>query len=371
MSEAEPPWTFTRFLEQALNNPNPSNTVKFLAAAQYSFASLGIMFANKIVLTSYDFHSFAFLTLCQFATTVCILSFFKSRGWIDYPNNDIRMFIKVFPLQILFLVSTVCSLGGTKNVNVPMFVMLRRFTILFTMIAEYFVGGITPTRQIAASVMVLCSGAIIAVTDFSVHFDSVVMILVANVCQALSTVISKQKMEIKDGLGTYGLLMYNSLYSLMCFLPFFTYGKLHVELNESLTDKNWGSPMFVALFLFSCAMASMLNFSILLCTKVNSALTTMVIGVIKNLVTTYLGMFVGNDYTFTWLNFTGLNVSVCGSLIYTWIKYSEGQTQKAQQSNETPIDIEKPLLPTTSSSVPELQAENFAPPPLAGRVGGC
>ena len=49
------------------HSPHPSDWVKFFAALQYALASLGIMFANKIVLTSYDFDSFAFLTLCQVA----------------------------------------------------------------------------------------------------------------------------------------------------------------------------------------------------------------------------------------------------------------------------------------------------------------
>lgn len=47
------------------SSPHPSDWVKFFAALQYAAASLGIMFANKIVLTTYDFDSFAFLTLCQ------------------------------------------------------------------------------------------------------------------------------------------------------------------------------------------------------------------------------------------------------------------------------------------------------------------
>eukprot|EP00959_Pyramimonas_sp_CCMP1952_P002741 56727-Pyramimonas_sp.AAC.1 len=228
------------------------------------------------------------------------------------------------------------------------------------MIAEYSVAGIVPSRQIAASVMLLCSGAMIAVTDFSVTYDSVSMILLANLCQALTTVISKQKMEIKNGLGTYGLLMYNSMYSLMCFLPFFTYGKLHNELEEALTHRDWGKPMFVVLFLFSCAMSSALNFSILLCTKVNSALTTMVVGVIKNLVTTYLGMFVGNDYTFSWLNFSGLNFSVLGSLVYTYIKYHEGQAQKVHQPKPSSSETQIPLLSASSS----LEADVAAVPSL-------
>mmetsp|Transcript_46230 Transcript_46230/g.77057 ORF Transcript_46230/g.77057 Transcript_46230/m.77057 type:complete len:404 (-) Transcript_46230:193-1404(-) len=356
------PWDFfTHFLDQGLNNPNPSTTIKVLAAVQYSVASLGIMFANKIVLTSYDFPSFAFLTLCQFAMTVCILNFFKFQGWINFPDHDMQMFGRVFPLQILFLVATVCSLGGTKSVNMPMFVMLRRFTILFTMIAEYFVAGITQSRAITACLLLLCAGAFVVVTDFSVSVDAVAMILTANVCQALTGVISKQKMDVKDGLGTYGLLNYNSMYSLLCFFPFFTYGRLHAQVEEVVHHENWGKPFFVALFLFSCVMASMLNFSILLCTKVNSALSTMVVGVIKNVVTTYLGMFVGNDYSFTWMNFAGLNVSVVGSLVYTWIKYKEDKEKNEEKRAETEKAAKTGLVGSNPAPPPSLHQ-----PPIDG-----
>ena len=79
----------------------------------------GIMFANKIVLTTYNFPSFATLTLFQFFTTCLMLSFAKARGWIHFPDNDIRMFGKVFPLQFLFLISTVFSLGGMSPNGQP------------------------------------------------------------------------------------------------------------------------------------------------------------------------------------------------------------------------------------------------------------
>ena len=123
-------------------------------------------------------------------------------------------------------------------------------------------------------------------------------------------VISKRKMEVKDGLGTYGLL-YNSFFSLMMFAPLcFFVPKISVELKMSLNYESWNKFLFCLLFFCSCVMASLLNLSSLLCTKANSALTTMVLGVLKNIFTTYAGMYVGGDFHSTYRSLIGINISM-------------------------------------------------------------
>ncbi|KAK3244557.1 hypothetical protein CYMTET_30521 [Cymbomonas tetramitiformis] len=341
--------SLSNLLNEALNSSEPSGEVKVFAALQYGLCSVGIMFANKIVLTSYGFPSFAFLTLSQFVTTVCVLCTLKAFKLVSFPDHDIQMFGRVFPLQFLFLFSTVLGLGGTKHVSMPMFVMLRRFTVLFTMIMEYFVAGIKPSPIIAACVGLLCLGAMVACSDFTASTEAVLMILTANLCQALTQVVSKQKLDVKEGVGTVGLLMYNSFYSMLLFLPFWTFGKLHAELEGVLSFEHWNEPWLVFLFLFSCFMASLLNFSLLMCTKVNGALSTMIVGVLKNVITTYAGMFVGHDYVFTITNFTGLNVSMLGSLIYTYLKYQENEQKK--QAKAAPKEAASPSVVASPSSV--------------------
>lgn len=66
---------------------------------------------------------------------------------------------------------------------------------------------------------------------------------------------------------------------------------------------------------------SVLQYSIFLCTSVNSALTTAVVGCAKNVLTTVAGMlWVGQDYEFELVNSVGIVISMGGSFLYSWAK---------------------------------------------------
>ena len=88
------------------------------------------------------------------------------------------------------------------------------------------------------------------------------------------------------------------------------------EVERVASFALWTDAGFVANLAFAALMGSVLNLAIFLCTSTNSALTTTVVGCLKNVLTSYLGMFVGGDYIFSWLNFLGINISIAGSLVY-------------------------------------------------------
>ena len=88
------------------------------------------------------------------------------------------------------------------------------------------------------------------------------------------------------------------------------------EVDRVKTFHLWSNSSFIVYISFASLMGSVLNLAIFLCTSTNSALTTTVVGCLKNVLTSYIGMFVGGDYIFSWLNFLGINISIAGSLIY-------------------------------------------------------
>lgn len=95
-------------------------------------------------------------------------------------------------------------------------------------------------------------------------------------------------------------------------------------LSKVYSFNGWSSPTFLVMFFGAASMGSVLNYSIFLCTTLNSPLTTAVVGATKNVATTYIGMFIFPDYTFSWINFLGINISIMGSLYYTYMILFKG-----------------------------------------------
>ncbi|KAI6206195.1 UDP-sugar transporter UST74c [Aphelenchoides besseyi] len=64
------------------------------------------------------------------------------------------------------------------------------------------------------------------------------------------------------------------------------------------------------------------------CTEVNSALTTTIVGAIKNTAITYIGMLASGDYVFQIFNFFGVTLTVFGSALYIVVVFGSKPTNE-------------------------------------------
>lgn len=306
---------------------------KVATALFYGCSSFMIMVVNKRVLTVYSFPSFQVLGLGQMLATIIILYLAKFFEVVSYPDMGKDTLRKIWPLPLMYLGNMVFGLGGTQQLSLPMMTVLRRFSILMTMAGEYYILKSRPSMSIQLSVYLMIFGsAVAALNDLGFNLRGYTYVLLNDFFTAGNGVLIKKKLDSKD-LGKYGLMFYNSLFM---FIPATLFAWQTGDLQRSMEFDGWQDRWFLSQFLLSCVFGFILIFSTVLCTQFNSALTTTIVGCLKNILITYLGMFIGGDYQYSLVNFIGLNISVFGSLVYTKMTF----TSKPKSS---PLPVSSPV----------------------------
>lgn len=316
--------TYVNLLVSDLSKENEYSPVfmRLSSAVFYGVSSFLIIVVNKILLTNYRFPSTYALGIGQMIVTILVLYIARAFSVIKFPSLSKDVIKKLWPLPVFFIGNLICGLGGTKHLSLPMFTVLRRFTILMTLVGEYFILHTKRSLPIILTVFAMVGGAMIAAID-DLTFDAkgYVFVLCNDFFTAANNICVKKKLDARD-LGKYGLLYYNALFMI---LPLTLLWWLSGEVEKTVSYSYWPDMLFLTSFLLSCFMGFVLMYSTVLCTAYNTALTTTIVGVLKNILVTYVGMYLGGDYIFSWTNFLGLNLSMSGSLVYTYITFTQKQ----------------------------------------------
>lgn len=296
----------------------PTLWARVSSALFYSISSIAIMVINKVVLTTYRFPSPNLLALLQLFLTVIILLASKWAGLVSFPDIELSSIRKIFPLPLLFLGNLTTGLSSTKSLNLPMLTVLRRFSIVMTMILELYILRKHPSLAVQFSVFLMVIGAIVAAMyDLTFDLNGYIVVFLNDAFTAANGVFMKQKLDAKD-LGAIGVMFYNSLVCLpLMVVVCLAENKVPEVLEMGLVSDS----TFMSLLILSGALGCLVAYSTVLCTQNNSALTTTVVGCLKNIVTSYIGMVTGGDYVFNAMNFLGLNISIVGSVVYSAVTF--------------------------------------------------
>jgi hypothetical protein len=339
------------------------NYRKVLSALFYGIASILVIFTNKAIMTIYKFPFVNFLATVQFLVTSVVILALVLMKKIDVPVLNLNITIQVLPITLMFLGNVLCGLGSANALSIPMFTALRRFSMLMIMLAEYFLLHVKPSLPVTISVALMVGGTVVAACyDLSFDAQGYTLVFLNNMFTALNGVYMK-KASLSGKVSKMGVLFYNSLFSALIMVVIFLFehycsqavedelavlfdspnlrgpkldsnlGLSGVEavvptristIGQVMQHSGWESSTFIAIFWLAACMGSILNYSIFLCTTINSALTTAVVGTTKNIVATYIGMVAFPDYSFNWVNFLGINISILGSLYYNYVTIVKG-----------------------------------------------
>ncbi|KAK6927708.1 Sugar phosphate transporter domain [Dillenia turbinata] len=294
--------------------------LSLFAAVSYGIASMAMVFINKAILMQYA-KSLTLLTIQQLAT-VLLIHFGRTMGYTKAKAFDTAVAKKIFPVSLFYNANVAFALASLKGVNIPMYIAIKRLTPLAVLIAGFYSGKGRPSTQVSLSVLLIAAGVIIAaVGDFSFDLMGYSMALTSVFFQTMYLVLV-QKSGAEDGLSSVEIMFYNSFISLP-FLFFLIIATGEFPNSLALLVAKSSSLTFLVIFILSLVMGIVLNFTMFLCTIVNSALTTTIVGVLKGVGSTTLGFFVLGGVEAHVLNVTGLIVNTAGGIWYSYAKYQQ------------------------------------------------
>ncbi|XP_074280405.1 UDP-galactose/UDP-glucose transporter 7 isoform X2 [Silene latifolia] len=304
-----------------------------IAALSYGVASMAMVFINKAILMQYS-QSMTLLTVQQLATAL-LIHCGRTTGFTKAKPLNMDTAKKLLWVSLFYNANVAFALASLKGVNIPMYIAIKRLTPLAVLVTGFLSGKKTPSTQVSLSVLLTAAGVIIAALgDFSFDLFGYSMALISVFFQTMYLVLV-EKSGAEDGLSSVEIMFYNSFLSLP-FLLFLVIATREVPESLSLLFAKSSSLSFMAILVASLIMGIALNFTMFLCTIVNSALTTTIVGVLKGVGSTTLGFVLLGGVEVHALNVSGLIINTAGGVWYSLAKYQE----KKKILPKTSLDVE-------------------------------
>lgn len=162
----------------------------------------------QAIFTSYGFHFPLTVAMLQMAF-ISPVSYVVARPVLSW-----QLLTSLAPLALVNVLNVVSGLVGTGGLNVPMFIALRRFTLVFTILLERYWLKKTHDWPTLSAMGIMIGGAMVAAaTDLTFSPVGYAAVLCNDVLTSLYLIMVKNT-PATNGLSTTGMLFYNSTLSL-------------------------------------------------------------------------------------------------------------------------------------------------------------
>ncbi|KAK7063191.1 hypothetical protein SK128_025510 [Halocaridina rubra] len=300
----------------------------FAAAVFYGICSASMAFLNKAVINTYEFPFPFFIMACQMLVTIMFLEVLGSYGKINLPPYTWRAARMFLAPSLGYAFHATLSLMALQGMNIPMYGAVKRCTPLVNLVLSVVIlRRPVPSVMLVSSVLIITTGCFVAVLG-DLTFDAFAYTMggFSVLAQGLYLTLVQQCAENK--LSTLEILQLNSYNTLA---PFIVVSVLMGEPEAIVQSRYIADIGFHLTFWTLVCLGSVLNYSLFLCTALNSALTTSLVSVAKSVIQTLVGFFVFGGVKYHPLNIAGIVMNTTGGFLYTYTKFLEGKKKHFQK----------------------------------------
>ncbi|GAB6021554.1 hypothetical protein CHUAL_004152 [Chamberlinius hualienensis] len=289
----------------------------FLAAVFYGVCSAGMAFANKAVISSYQFDFPFTILVLQMLFSIAVVQILRFSSLVNIQGYT-------FERGKTFLIPAICSglhsclsLIALKGMNIPMYGALKRCTPLVNLVLSVIVlKKPFPSNLVIYSIILITIGCLIAgfgdlSFDSAAYTVGIASVVIQGLYQTLVQRAYEKNMSVFE------------IFQLNCFncLPLFVVGSLiYGEPQMVPTYYLLSDPGFILCLSIVVVLGTVLNYSLFLSTGLNSALTTSIVGVFKSVVQTAIGFFTFGGVAYNPVNVAGIVLNSSGGALYAFVK---------------------------------------------------
>jgi len=303
-----------------------------MAVIYFSGSSLFSIFVNKAILSGFGFGYPTTLMMIQMLGGVVMLAILRAAKVIHVPPLKSGHKSLVITPTVAWISNVLLGLYALKLVNIPMFSTLRRLSMLFVMIAEYYAGRQFSTRIVVSILIIVFGSVCSALGDISFDGLGYFLVFVNNLITAVYFNSLKRALNLL-GINALQLYYYTSLFGFPAIFLVALVTDLGPAYSAIQTNINLQGRSFLIALLMSIIFSFSVNYSTNLTTHYTSPLTAAVSSQIKNFLQTGLGML-SWGYQFSVLNVSGLVIAVIGSFMYSIVRYRETQEEETRRKIE-------------------------------------
>ncbi|XP_054724086.1 uncharacterized protein LOC129234194 isoform X2 [Uloborus diversus] len=268
------------------------------SAILYGICSTSMAFTNKAVITSFNFDFPFFIMACQMMICMTFLEVLRILNIINVPKYSFQTVKRCAPIVTLAL----------------SVIMMKKET---------------PKFRVVFAVVFISVGCILAsIGDLKFDIQAYGYGAISVLVQGLYLTLSEKCLE---NLSTLHVLYINSFNT----IPFFVIMSFVLEAQEITIAEKFSDCAFLLCFGIQTCMGALLNYSLFLCTAKNSAVTTSLVGVLKSVLQTLIGLFTFGGVELNVMTIFGLSLNLFGGILYSYSKYIEKYS--VSYSNIKPI----------------------------------